>query len=154
MAGCESARGVLLIGPGRLSPTNQVNERSKVNTGNLDNVVTFLPQWQRNCPTAIRSYVQDHYAESEILDFRHYFGNMLVRASNECVTNRAALSQRHEIATQLALNAFSTPRQRVDQPEFKSRHLGQCVVFSRPAPLGGGLVPVATQHRQTSAIPG
>jgi hypothetical protein len=98
--------------------------------------------------------VQDYYTESEILDFRHYFGNMLIRASNECVTNSAALSQRHEIATQLALNAFSTPRQRVDQPEFKSRHLGQRVVFSRPAPLGGGLVPVATQHRQTSAIPG
>jgi hypothetical protein len=43
MARCESDRGVLLVGPGRLSPTNQVNERSKVNTGNLDDVVTFLP---------------------------------------------------------------------------------------------------------------
>jgi hypothetical protein len=98
--------------------------------------------------------VQNHYTESEILDFRHYFGNMFVSASNECITNRTALSKRYEIAAQLALNAFSTSRQRVDQPELKTRHLGECVVFSRPTSLSGSLVPVTTQHRQTGAIPG
>jgi len=97
--------------------------------------------------------VQDHYAKPEILDFGHYFGNVLIRASNECIANRTALSQCHQIAPQLALDAFSTPRQRVDQPEFKPRHLSERVVFGRPAPLGGGLVPVATQHRQTGTIP-
>jgi hypothetical protein len=91
--------------------------------------------------------VQNYYSESEILDFGHYFGNMLIRASNECVANRTALSQRHQIATQLALNAFSSPRQRVDQPEFKARHLGERIMLSGPMPLGGGLVPVATEHR-------
>src|SRR6185437_1714179 len=79
---------------------------------------------------------------------------MFVRASNECITNRTALSKRYEIAAQLALNAFSTSRQRVDQPELKTRHLGECVVFNRPTSLGCSLVPVTTQHRQTGAIPG
>jgi len=87
------------------------------------------------------------------LDFRHYFGNVLIRTSNECVANRTTLSQRHQIATQLALNAFSTSRQRVDQPELKTRHLSQRVVLSRPAPLGGSLVPVAPEHRQPGAVP-
>jgi hypothetical protein len=124
-----------------------------VNTGNLDDVVAFLSQRQRNGPTTVRRDVQDHHSEAEILDFRHYFGNMLIRASNERVTNRTTLSERHQIATQLALNAFSTAGQRVDQPELKTRHLGERIVLSCPAPLRGGLVPIATEHRQTGAVP-
>ncbi len=125
-----------------------------MDTRYFDDVVTFLPQRQRNSPAAVGSYVQDHYAKSEILDFRHYFGNMLVRAGDECIANRTALSQCHQIATQLALNAFSTPRQGVDQPEFQARHLGECIVLRGPTPLGSGLVPVATEHRQAGAVPG
>src|SRR6185437_14565427 len=125
-----------------------------MNTGYFDDVIAFLPQWQRNSPTTVRCDVQDHDPESEILYFRHYFSNVLIRASNECVANRTALSQRHQIASQLALDAFSTARQRIDQPELKTRHLSEGVVLSRPPPLGRGLVPVAPEHRKTGAIPG
>jgi hypothetical protein len=88
----EPAGRVLLVGRDRLSPANQVNERSKMNTGDFDDVIAFLPQRQRNSPAAVRCDVQDHYPESEILDFRHYFGNVLICASNKCIANRTALS--------------------------------------------------------------
>jgi hypothetical protein len=49
----EPAGRILLVSRGRLGPANQVNERSEMNTGNLDNIVAFLPQRQRNSPAAI-----------------------------------------------------------------------------------------------------
>ncbi len=43
MARGEPASGELAVRRARLAPANQVNERSKMNTGNLDNIVAFLP---------------------------------------------------------------------------------------------------------------
>jgi len=42
MACGEPAGGILLIGCDGLSPANQVNERSKMNTGNFHDVIAFL----------------------------------------------------------------------------------------------------------------
>jgi len=53
MARGETASGELAVRRARLGPANQVNERSEMNTGNLDNIVAFLPQRQRNSPAAI-----------------------------------------------------------------------------------------------------
>ena len=142
---------VVLLGCRRLGAADQVDKRPQVHAGDLDNVVALLAERLRNGPATIRSDVQDDDAQAKVLDLGDDFGEVLVGAGDERVSDRAALRERDDVPAQLALDALAAAWPGVDQAQLEAWHLGERIVLDSAAAIGG-FIPVAPQHGQAGAV--
>jgi len=147
----EARAHVLLLRRRWLRAADQLNERPKVHSGDLDDVVALLAQRLRDRPARVGRNVQDDDAKAQILHLGNDFGDVLVRAGDERIGDRTAPRESHEVAAQLTLNALASARPDVDQPELEARHLGELVVLCGALSFCD-LVPVATQHGQARPV--
>ena len=150
----QRARGVLLVGPGRLGPGDQLHERPQVAGGELHDVVALLPEGPGDRPVTVHRDVHDRDPQAEVLHVGQHLSQVLLRAHHHGVADRVVAGQHREVAVDLGLDAFATAGAQLGQPELDAWHVGQRVMLGGPPPFHGGLVPVAPQQRQPGTIPG
>ena len=133
---------------------DQVDVRTQVPGGEVDDVVALLAQRSGDGPVPVGADVQQDRPDPQILDFGDHRREVFLGAHDDRVADRVVAREGTQVLADLGLDAFLAVRPRFAQPELHAGDVSERLVLLRATALGGRVVPVAPQQRQAGTVPG